>query len=63
MRDESVMIGDDIQVTVVDIDGDKVRLGFDAPKELSVHRKEAYDAIRRETRAATEPKPPTPSPV
>lgn len=46
------MIGDDIEVTVVDIRGDKVRLGVNAPKELSVHRKEVYDAIRRENRAA-----------
>ena len=50
-RDESVVIGDDIKVTVVDIRGDKVRLGFDVPKDISVHRKEVYDAIRRENRA------------
>jgi len=51
-RDETIMIGDDIEVTVVDIRGDKVRLGINAPKEISVHRKEVYDAIRRENRAA-----------
>ena len=39
-RDETIMIGDDIEVTVVDIRGDKVRLGINAPKEISVHRKE-----------------------
>ena len=50
-RDETIMIGDDIEVTVVDIRGDKVRLGITAPKEISVHRKEVYDAIRRENRA------------
>lgn len=44
------MIGD-IEVTVVDIRGDKVRLGINAPKEIPVHRKEVYDAIRRENRA------------
>ena len=47
-RDETIMIGDDIEVTVVDIRGDKVRLGINAPKEISVHRKEVYDAIRRQ---------------
>lgn len=51
-RDETIMIGDDIEVTVVDIRGDKVRLGINAPKEISVHRKEVYDAIRRENREA-----------
>ena len=51
------MIGDDIEVTVVDIRGDKVRLGITAPKEISVHRKEVYDAIRRENRAAAQVKP------
>jgi carbon storage regulator len=56
-RDETIMIGDDIEVTVVDIRGDKVRLGINAPKEISVHRKEVYDAIRRENRAATQVKP------
>ncbi|MBA3550697.1 carbon storage regulator CsrA [Patescibacteria group bacterium] len=56
-RDETIMIGDDIEVTVVDIRGDKVRLGINAPKEITVHRKEVYDAIRRENRAASEVKP------
>ena len=53
-RDESIMIGDNVQVTVVDIRGDKVRLGIVAPPEIPVHRKEVYDAIQRENaRAAT----------
>ena len=56
-RDETIMIGDDIEVPVVDIRGDKVRLGINAPKEISVHRKEVYDAIRRENRAAAQVKP------
>ena len=51
-RDETIMIGDDIEVTIVDIRGDKVRLGVNYPKGISVHRKEVYDAIRRELRAA-----------
>jgi carbon storage regulator len=56
-RDQTIKIGDDIEVTVVDIRGDKVRLGINAPKEISVHRKEVYDAIRRENRAAAQVKP------
>ncbi len=55
-RDETIMIGDDIEVTVVDIRGDKVRLGITAPKEVSVHRKEVYEAIKRENRDAAQPK-------
>lgn len=47
-RDESIMIGDNIVITVVDIRGDKVRLGIDAPKEVPVHRQEVYEAIQRE---------------
>jgi carbon storage regulator len=56
-RDETIIIGDDIEITVVDIRGDKVRLGVTAPKEISVHRKEVYDAIRRENREAAQVKP------
>jgi len=47
-RDESIMIGDNIVITVVDIRGDKVRLGINAPVEVPVHRQEVYDAIQRE---------------
>lgn len=50
-RDESIIIGDSVVVTVVDIRGDKVRLGIEAPKEVPVHRREVYDAIQRENRA------------
>jgi len=56
-RDETILIGDTIEVMVVDIRGDKVRLGVNAPKEISVHRKEVYDAIRREGRMVTSPTP------
>jgi len=51
-RDETIMIGDEIEITVVDIRGDKVRLGINAPRQVQVHRKEVYEAIRRENTAA-----------
>ena len=51
-RDETIMIGDDIEITVVDIRGDKVRLGITAPSSVPVHRKEVYEAIKRENREA-----------
>jgi len=51
-RDETIMIGDDIEITVVDIRGDKVRLGITAPTRIAVHRKEVYDAITRENEQA-----------
>ena len=47
-RDETIMIGDEIEITVVDIRGEKVRLGINAPAHVPVHRKEVYDAIKRE---------------
>ena len=47
-KDESIIIGDDIEIIIVDIRGDKVRLGISAPREISVHRKEIYEAIQRE---------------
>lgn len=46
-KNERIMLGDDIVVTVVEIRGDKVRLGIEAPTNISVHRQEVYDAIRR----------------
>lgn len=56
-RDETIMIGDDVEITVVDIRGDKVRLGITAPTHIPVHRKEVYEAIQRENRAAANLKP------
>jgi len=47
-KDESIMIGDNVEITIVDVRGDKVRLGITAPREISVHRREIYDAIQRE---------------
>lgn len=46
--DETIMIGDDIEITIVDIRGDKVRLGISAPTRIAVHRKEVYEAIKME---------------
>ena len=57
-KNESIVINNDITVVVVEIRGDKVRLGVEAPKEIPVHRREVYDAIKRgemerkETKAA-----------
>lgn len=51
-RDETIIIGDDIEITVVDIRGDKVRLGISAPARIAVHRKEVYEAIKRENEQA-----------
>ena len=46
-KNESIVINDDIKIVVVEIRGDKVRLGVEAPKEVPVHRREVYDAIKR----------------
>lgn len=60
-RDESIMIGDDIVITIVAIRGDKVRLGIDAPTAVPVHRKEVHEAIQREKLLA-QPKTPEGAP-
>ncbi|MDP6636532.1 MAG: carbon storage regulator CsrA [Phycisphaerae bacterium] len=46
-RDQTIIIGDDIEITVVDIRGEKVRLGISAPPHVPVHRKEVYDSIKQ----------------
>ena len=51
-KDQTIMIGDNIEITVVDIRGDKVRLGINAPAKIPVHRKEVYEAIHKENREA-----------
>jgi carbon storage regulator len=56
-RDESIIIGDNIVVTIVDIRGDKVRLGIDAPTEIPVHRREVFEAIQRENMQASRMQP------
>jgi carbon storage regulator len=48
------MIGDDVEIIIVDVRGDKVRLGITAPKEIPVHRREIYDAIQREKKQKRE---------
>ena len=56
-RDESIIIGDDVVITIVDIRGDKVRLGINAPQDIPVHRREVYEAIQRENQKAARLKP------
>ncbi len=54
-KNESIVINDNIKIVVVEIRGDKVRLGVEAPKEVPVHRREVFDAIKRsESEKATE---------
>ena len=56
-KNESIVINNDITIVVVEIRGDKVRLGVEAPKEVPVHRREVYDAIRRNDAAGATPRP------
>ena len=57
-KNESIMIDDRIKIVVVEIRGDKVRLGVEAPKEVPVHRQEVYDAIKRSAnQAGSTPEP------
>jgi carbon storage regulator len=60
-RDERIVINDNIVITVVDIRGDKVRLGIEAPTEMPVHRSEVYDAIRKHRAEDQSQSPPTAS--
>ena len=55
--DESIMIGENMEVKVLGIDGNSVKLGIQAPREIPVHRKEIYEEIRRENVAATQAPP------
>lgn len=55
-KNESIVINNDITIVVVEIRGDKVRLGVEAPKEVPVHRREVYEAIQRNSTAAADPK-------
>ena len=58
-RDERIVINDNVVITVVEIRGDKVRLGIEAPVEMSVHRQEVYDALRRERPDSSPKSPPS----
>lgn len=51
---ESIMIGDGIEVKVVGVDGDQVKLGIEAPRHIKVHRQEVFEAIQSENKAALE---------
>ena len=55
-RNESIQIGDDITLTIVDIRGDKIRLGVSCPADVPCHRMEVYEAIQREKKANEPPK-------
>ena len=50
-KNESIIINDNITVTVIEIRGDKVRLGIEAPKDVTVHRREVYEAIQNQAKA------------
>jgi len=52
--DEKIMIGDDISISVIEIRGDQVRIGVDAPKTIKVFRQEVFDAIKAENKAAVQ---------
>ena len=47
-KDESIMVGENVEVIIIDVRGNKVRLGITAPKDISVHRKEVYKTLQRE---------------
>ncbi|WP_094548929.1 carbon storage regulator CsrA [Petroclostridium xylanilyticum] len=53
-KDQTIMIGDNIEITVVDIQGDQVRIGIDAPKNLPIHRKEVFVEIQHENQKAAQ---------
>lgn len=51
---ETVMLGEDIQVKIVSVDGDQVKIGIEAPRALKIYRREVYEAIQKENVAALE---------
>ena len=58
---EKIMIGDDISISIIEIRGDQVRLGVDAPKSIKVFRQEVFDAIKAENKAAAQSAPVLPA--
>lgn len=55
-KDESIIIGDDIEITIIGIEDDKVKLGINAPKNIDIHRKEIYLQIQEENQKASQVK-------
>lgn len=55
-KNESIMIGDNIEIKIIGIDGDTIRIGIDAPRNVDVHRKEVYLTIKEENKLASQPK-------
>ncbi|KSU83102.1 carbon storage regulator CsrA [Fictibacillus enclensis] len=53
--DEAIKIGDDIEITILGIEGDQVKLGINAPKQVEIHRKEIYLSIKQENNDAANP--------
>lgn len=62
-KNEAIVIGDNIIVTVVEIRGDKVRLGIEIPKEMSLHRTEVWEALQRHAATTDASPPPAPAAV
>ncbi len=54
---ESIMIGDKVEISIIDIKGDQVKLGIQAPKNVKIYRQEVYQAIQAENRAAAQSNP------
>ncbi len=61
-KNESIIINDNITVTVIEIRGDKVRLGIEAPKDVTVHRREVYEAIQNQQARSRDPGTKVPTP-
>lgn len=55
-KNESIIIGDDIEIVIVDVKGEQVKIGVKAPKKVSVHRAEVYEEIQKENREAAKMK-------
>ncbi|WP_110112533.1 carbon storage regulator CsrA [Bacillus sp. CGMCC 1.16541] len=51
---ESIQIGDDIEITILKVEGDQVKIGINAPKHIDIHRTEIYEAIQQENKQASE---------
>ncbi len=51
---DSIRIGDDIKITIVDVDGNNIKVGIDAPRSIAVHREEVYDRILNENKKAAQ---------